>query len=48
METEKENKICFVDVEIILGQGKFTSAIYQKPTFTGIYSSFESLFTFGL
>ena len=42
METEKENKLSFLDVEIILEQGKFTTAIYRKPTFSGVYSNFES------
>ena len=42
METEKENKLSFLDVEIILEQGKFTTAFYRKPTFSGVYSNFES------
>ena len=41
METEKENKLSFLDVEIILEQGKFTTAFYRKPTFSGVYSNFE-------
>ena len=48
METEKENKLSFLDVEIICKQDKFTSTIYGKPTFSGVYSNFESFFTFGL
>ena len=42
METEKENKLSFVDNEIIQEQGKLTTAVYQKPTFSGVYSNFES------
>ena len=42
METEKENKLSFLDVEIICKQGKFTTTIYRKPTFSGVYSNFES------
>ena len=42
METENENKLSFFDVEIIHEQGKFTITIYLKPTFSGIYSNFES------
>ena len=30
METEKENKLSFVDVQVIRTQGKFTSTIYLK------------------
>ena len=42
METEKENKLSFLDVEIIREQGKITTTIYRKPTFSGVYSNFES------
>ena len=41
METEKENKLSFLDVEIIRKQGKFTTTIYRKPTFSGVYGNFE-------
>ena len=36
METEKENKLLFLDVEIIPEQGKFTTTIYRNPTFSGV------------
>ena len=42
METKRENKFSFVDVEVIRKQGKFTTTIYGKPTFSGIYSNLES------
>ena len=42
METQKENKLSFLDVEVIREQGKFTTTIYRKPTFSGVYSNFES------
>ena len=42
METEKENKLSFLDVEFIREQGKFTTTVYRKPTFSGVYSNFES------
>ena len=42
METEKENKLSFLDVEIIREQGKFTATVYRKPTFSSVYSKFES------
>ena len=41
METEKENKLSFPDVEVIREQGKFTTTIYGKPNFSGVYSNFE-------
>ena len=52
MKTEKENKLSFLDVEIIREQGKFTTTVYQKPTFSGVYSNFESflpsIYKFGM
>ena len=40
IEREKENKLSFLDVEIIREQGKFTTTIFRKPTFSGVYSNF--------
>ena len=34
METEKENKLSFLEIEIIREQGKFTTAVYRKYTRT--------------
>ena len=42
METEKENKLSFLDVKVIREKGKLTTTIYQKPTISGVYSNFES------
>ena len=42
METEKENKLSFLDVEVIREQGKFTTTVYRKPTFSDVYSNFGS------
>ena len=42
METERENKFPFLDMEVICEQGKFSTTIYRKPTFSGVYSNFES------
>ena len=42
METEKETKLSFLYVEIIRQQGKFTTTIYRKPTFSGLYTNYES------
>ena len=48
METEKENKLSFVDVEVISDQGKFTTTVYLKPTFSGVYSFLPSVYKFGM
>ena len=42
METERENKLSVLEVEVIQEQDKFTTTIYRKPTFSGVYSNFES------
>ena len=42
METEKETKLSFLYVEIIRQQGKFTTTIYRKPTFSGVCTNYES------
>ena len=44
MEREKGNKLSFLDVEIMRKQGKFTTTINRKPTFSGVYSNFESFY----
>ena len=52
METEKENKLSFIDVEVIRKQGKFTTTIYRKPTFSGVCNNSEcsllSVYKFGM
>ena len=41
-KTERQNKFSFLNVEVIHEQGKFTSTIYRKPSFSGVYSNSES------
>ena len=36
IETEQNNKISFLDVNVIREQGKFITSVYQKPTFSGV------------
>ena len=43
MESEKENKLSFLDVEVICKRGKCTTSNY-KPSFKK-YSNFESFLT---
>ena len=42
MEAANQNKLSFLDAEIIREQGKFTTTVFLKPTFIGVYSDFES------
>ena len=44
-EAEKVNKLSFLPVEIIRKQVKFTTTIYRKATFSGVYSNFERFLT---
>ena len=39
---KKDGKISFLDVEISRENGKFVTTVYRKPTFSGIYTHFES------
>ena len=52
IETEKESKLSFLDVEIIHEQGKFTITIYRKPTFSGVYTNYQrflpAVYKFGM
>ena len=38
MDTEKEIKLNFLEIEVILKQGKSKPKIYQKPIFSGVWS----------
>ena len=42
IETEQENKISFLDVNVIREQGEFITSVYRKPTFSGVYTHFDS------
>ena len=41
-ETEKDNKLAFLDVLVTRegGRWSFSSSLYRKPTFSGLYSNF--------
>ena len=42
IETEKNNKISFLDVNVICELGKFITSGYRKPTFNGVNTHFNS------
>ena len=42
IEYEKDNRMSFIDVNIIHKKGKFTTSVYHKPTFSRIYTHFDS------
>ena len=42
IQTEQNSKASFLDVSFIHEQCKFTTRIYWKPTFSGVYTHFDS------
>ena len=41
-ETENDGQMPFLDVNVLLENGKFVTNVYRKETFTGVYSNFSS------
>ena len=41
-EEKKNGKLSFLDVEVSQEGNKFTAAVYRKPTFSGVYTHFDS------
>ena len=44
-EEEQNGKISFLDVEISRENDKFVTTVYRKPTFSSVYTHFESFLT---
>ena len=42
IENEKGNRMSFLDVNIIREKEKFTTSVYRKPRFSGVYACFDS------
>ena len=42
IENEKDKRMSFLDVNIIREKDKFTTSVYRKPTFSKIYTHFDS------
>ena len=42
IETEKDNKLPFLDILVSRGNGCINTNIYRKSTFSGVYSNFKS------
>ena len=41
-EQEKDCKLSFLDVEVSRQEGRFVKTVYRKPTFSDVYTHFES------
>ena len=42
-EQEKNGKLSFLDVEVSRDGNTFVTSVYRKPTFSGVYTHFDSL-----
>ena len=42
IENEQDNRMSFLDVNVIHEKEKFTTSVYHKPTFRGSYNHFDS------
>ena len=42
IESQNQNRMPFLDVQIIRDNKTFTTSVYCKPTFSGIYTHFDS------
>ena len=42
IESEKRNRMSFLDKQIIREDKTFTISVYRKPTFSGVYAHFDS------
>ena len=42
IEREKQNRMSFLDITVIREYKTFTTYIYRKPAFTGVYTHFDS------
>ena len=40
-ESEKQNRLSFLDVQVIPEDKIFTNSVYRKPTFSGVYTHFD-------
>ena len=41
-EVEKNSKFSFLDVKICRENNKFTTSVFRKPTFSGVFTNFDS------
>ena len=42
LEQKLHGKLSFLDEEVSRQQGKFVTTVYKKPTFSGVYTHFDS------
>ena len=42
IEREKQKRMSFLDIANICEDKTFTTSVYRKPTFSGVYTHFDS------
>ena len=42
IESKKQNRMSFLDVQVIREDKTFTTSVYYKPTFSVVYTHFDS------
>ena len=42
LNKKKNGKLSLLDIEVSRENGKFVTTVYRKPTFSGVYTHFES------
>ena len=42
IETKQNNKISFLNVNVIPEKGKLVTSVYRKTTFSGVYTRFDN------
>ena len=45
-EEKKNGKLSFLDIEVSREGNKFATTVYRKPIFSGVYTHFDSFFTY--
>ena len=43
IENEKQNRMSFLDFQIICEDKTFTTSVYSKPTFNGVHTHFDNV-----
>ena len=44
-EIEMNNSLSFLDIKIVRQNNKFTTSVYRKPTFSGVFTNFREFYT---
>ena len=45
LEIEENGSMSFLDIIITCENNKFVTSVYHKPTFSGVFTNFESFIT---